>query len=462
MFATMLSVRLIRIFLADLKELLAGRDFASLRTALRQISPFDLADGWEYFNEDERVVLFKLAPRQRALQLFEDLEPEFQEELLTALKDEEIEELVDDLDPTETGRIMRELPTPLARELEDILRKGKHGEKVEQYLKYPEDTVGEIMRSNYVVLSAQWTCRKALERIQMGTLLRIIETTFLDSVFVVEPDGTLLGIVTLKELVVAPPEMPVAELMNKDPEVMRPEMDQEVAAQAFAKYNLECAPVIDERRKLLGVVLDQDIVDVVEEETEEDLAKIMGTAPEEFDSKSAWESARHRFPWLTVTCVGQLMVAGVIWSFELALTEIVALATFIPLIAAMGGNVGAQSAIIVVREISTGGIKEGEEGSTVMRDLKVGVLLGLAASAAMVLVAHLFYGHRFGWRFAIATGVGVLMSMSVAATLGACVPLVFRRVGIDPATGTGPLVTTLTDIVGTAAYLGLASYLLMS
>ncbi|MFH1724886.1 MAG: magnesium transporter [Elusimicrobiota bacterium] len=454
-------MRVIRIFLSDLKELLEGQEFVSLRKALQQISPFDLADGWEHFTLDERKVLFKLSPRQRALQLFEELEPEHQEELMTALQQEDVEDLVEDLDPTETGRILRELPKPLVDQLEPLLRR-EHGEKVERFLRYPEETVGALMRSNYVSLSPRMTSRQALERIYKGTPLQFIETTFLDELLVVDPDGRLRGAVTLKKLVVAPHDTLVQDLMNEDPETLSAEMDQEAAARLFAHYKLESAPVVDEARRLLGVVLDQDIVEVVEEETEEDFAKMVGTAAEEFESETAWESVWHRAPWLGVTCLGQLVVAGVIWGFELTLSKMVALATFIPLIAAMGGNIGAQSAMIMVRGLTAGEIKDAEGGRIVLRDLRVGVLLGLAASLVMVGVAHLFYGARFGWEFSLVTGVGVLVSMAVAATLGALVPLVFRRVGIDPATATGPLVTTLTDIIGTAAYLALATLLLFS
>jgi len=456
-------MRTIQIFLSDIKELLELREFVSVRSALRVISPFDLAEGWEHFDLDERKVLFKLLPRQRALQLFEELDPEHQEELLTALQQEDVRELVEDLDPTETGRIMRELAAPIVRNLEEILRGGEKGEKVERYLKYPDETVGALMRSNYLPLDVDWTCRKSLEYIHGGTFLREIETTFLDTLFVVDQEEMLKGIVTLKELVVAPPMMKLRELMNTDPEILSPEMDQEAAAQIFGHYKLGSAPVVDRARKLIGVVLDADIVEVVEEETEEDFAKMVGTQAEEFDEpQTAWEAARLRGPWMAVTCLGQILVAVVIRSFEIQLSQIVALATFIPLIAALGGNVGAQSAIIMVRGLSTGEIDEEEGREAVLRDFKVGVIMGFAASLLMVGVSYLFYGARFGGLFAVVTGLGTFTSMAVAATLGALVPLVFRRVGIDPATATGPLVTTLTDIIGTASYLLLASYLLFT
>lgn len=452
-------MRTIQLFLSDLKDLLGERDLVSVRSALRVISPYDVAEGWEHFSLDEKKVLFKLCPRQRALQLFEELEPEHQEELLSALQQEDVRELVEDLDPTETGRIMRDLPAPIVRNLEAILRKGDQGERVERYLKYPDESVGALMRSNYLQLDVSWTCRKSLDHIHNGTQLRQIESTFLDTLFVVDQEEMLKGIVTLKEVIVAPPDMEVRELMNTDPEILSPEMDQEEAAQIFAHYRLGSAPVVDRARKLLGVVLDSDIVEVVEEETEEDFAKMVGTQAEEFEEpQSAFEAAKLRAPWMAVTFVGQIGVATVIRLFEIQLSEIVALATFIPLIAALGGNVGSQSAILMVRGLSTGEIEDGR--AAVKRDFRVGVLLGLGMSFLMFGVSYLFYGHRFGTAFAVATALGTMTSMAIAATLGSLVPLGFRRVGIDPATATGPLVSTTTDIISTAAYLTLASYLL--
>lgn len=455
-------MRTIQLFLADLKELLSNREFASLRKALRQISPMDLAEGWDQFEIDEQKVLFKLAPRQRALQLFEELDPEYQEELLGALRKEEIEELVEDLDPAETSRILRELPTPLVRQLEGLLRRqGEKGEEVERYLKYPEESVGAMMRTNFFSINSKWSCRQALDMIQRGVRLRLIETVYLDTLFVVDSDERLGGIIYLKELVVAPPEMVVSELMNPEPVELKPEMDQEEAAQLFNHYRFGSAPVVDSRRRLLGVVLDTDIVEVVEEETEEDLAKIVGTAVEEFEEASVLESAWHRMPWMAVAGLGQLIVATVIWSFEGTLSKIVAIVTFMPLISALSGNVSSQSAIIMVRELASGEADAFKAMEKIMRGFKIGLLLGVSTSLILVLVSHLFYGDRFGWDFSLVTGTGVLVSMTIAATLGTLIPVVFTRVGIDPATATGPIVSTLTDIVGTVTYLGIATWFLL-
>jgi len=307
-------------YLADLKELLQNREFVALRSALRQISPVDLADGWEHFGLDERKVLFKLSPRQRALTLFEELDPADQQELLNALQHEEVRELVESLDPAETGRLLRELPKPMVRHLEGIVRKGGVRERVEAVLRFPEKTAGALMRSNYVTVEPKWTCRQALERISHGTRLRHIESTYLETLFAVDSLGQLQGTVTLKELIVAPPDMPVRELMNSDPETLSPETDQEEVARLFSKYKLRSASVVDRDRKLLGVVLSADVVDVVSEETEEDFAKMAGTQASDIGARTAWEAARLRLPWLAITCLGQLGVSTVIRGFERTLS----------------------------------------------------------------------------------------------------------------------------------------------
>lgn len=454
-------MHLIQMYLSDLKELLEAREFVSLRTALKEISPVDLADGWSHFKPEERTVLFKLSPRQRGLALFEELDPPFQEELVKALKQEEVQELVEDLDPSQTGRLLRKMPAGMVRHLEKFIKLGGQQETIEKLLKYPESSVGALMRSKLLRLDAKWNTKKALERISASTRLRDIAETFLDTLFVTDRQGRLVGDVSLKQLVVAPSAMPIKDLMDERPLMLHPEMDQEEAARLFSRYKLKSAPVVDNERKLLGFVWYKDIFDVVQQETEEDFAKMAGTGAGAGEAATVWEAARIRLPWLAITCLGQLLVSSVIKGFEPTLERLVALATFMPLIAAMGGNVGSQSAIIVVRALSTGEMRMDDGRRTVWKDLRVGAALGLVYCAAMVIVSFAFYGKELGWSFSAVIGLGTALSMSIAASLGAMVPFLFRRFGIDPATATGPLVTTCTDLISTASYLSLATYLLL-
>lgn len=454
-------MRLIQVYLSDLKELLQNQEFQSVRRVLEEVSPIDLVDGWEHFTSEEREVLFRLAPRQRAIQLFEELDTPYQEELLKGLESRHLEELFRDLDPAEAGRVVRELPQKTVRQLLGLMKKGELAQ-AQKYLEYPARTVGSAMRSRFVPVDSHWTCKQALERIQASTRLHHIEDTHLDTLFVVDAEMKLKGQVGLKQLVVAPPDLPISELARKPPYVFRPEMDQEVAARLFTHYKLKSGPVADSQERLLGILLSRDIFEIVQEETEEDFAKMAGAAAGALEAKGALESARFRFPWLAVTCIGQLLVSAVIRGFEHTLAQVIALATFMPFIAAMGGNIGSQSAILVVRALSMRELKEEDVLQTVKRDFGVGVLLGALYGAVLAGVAQALYGVRFGWRFSVVVGAGAWFSMTVAAALGSLVPFLFQKLKIDPATATGPLVTTATDLLSTSSYLALATYLLLA
>jgi len=452
-------MRLIQMYLSDLKELLAAKEFTSVRTALKEISPVDMVDGWDHFSREERGVLFRLMPRQRALQLFEELEPKDQEELLGVLKESDVEELVADLDPAETSRVMRGLPKPMVRHLEGILRKGGVGTRAAQVAAYPDKSVGALMRTRYHTVLPRWTCKEALARVSAGTRLRFIENTYLDTLLVVDPADHFLGTVTLKELVVAPADMPVSELMHGQPQVFVPEMDQEQGARLFHHYKLDCAAVIDRDRKVLGVVLDSDMDEVTAEETEEDIAKMAGTTAGLLDSP-VWHMTWVRSPWLLATCLGYIVVSRVIHHFELVLSQVIALTSFMPLIAAMGGNVGAQTATIIVRGLATGEVAEADAWRVFVKETCVGALLGSFYGVGMGLVSWVMYGERFGFGFSAVVAIGMAVSTTTAAAIGSVEPFVFHRFKIDPATATGPLITCIADLVSTASYLTVASYLL--
>ena len=454
-------MRLIQMYLSDLKELLAAKEFVSVRTALKEISPVDVVDGWDHFTRDERGVLFRLMPRQRALQLFEELEPRDQEELLGALKEADVEELVQDLDPAETGRVMKGLPKPMVRQLEAILRKGGTGACVAQVSAYPKDSVGALMRTRYHTVQPRWTCREALTKVSAGTRLRFIENTYLDTLVVLDSHERLAGTITLKELVVAPHDMPVAELMNSRPVSLTPEMDQEEGAKLFHHYRLACAPVLDRERKVIGVVLDSDMDEVVAQETEEDIAKMAGTAAGLL-SESVTHMTWARSPWLVATCLGYIVVSRVISHYEPVLSKVIALTSFMPLIAAMGGNVGSQTATMVVRAMATGEVEMKDWKTVLGKETAVGSLLGAGYGVSMFCIAHLLFGARYGWGFSWVVAVGMFASMTTAAAIGSLEPFIFHRLKIDPATATGPLITCIADMVSTATYLTVASYLLMS
>ncbi|MEQ1919432.1 MAG: magnesium transporter [Elusimicrobiota bacterium] len=452
-------MKTLQIYLADLKELLEARDFVSARTLLKEISPIDLADGWEHFDVDERVAIFRLSTRQKAMQLFEELESDHQAALVGSLQRQDAQELLSDLDPSATSRMMRDLPQPLVRQFNAIMKKGGQ-ECVQQYLQYPPESVGALMRGRYVTLEEKWTTKAAVERIQHSTRLRRIEETHLDTLMVVDSKNQLRGVVGLKSLVVAPNDMLVRDLMDPAPRTLTPEMDQEEAVKLFTKYKLKSAPVLDKAGALLGVVVYRDIFAIAREETEEDFAKMAGFA-RAVGLRSSFRGALLRLPWLAITCLGGVCVSMIVSSFEATLGQIIALASFSPMIAGMGGNVGSQTATIVVRGLATGEIGDDDQAATVQREISVGALLGLFYGAAVGLLSGLMYHVRHGWKFGAVVGISMALSILVSSALAALAPLILRRFKIDPATAAGPMTSTTTDLLSNAFYFTLATWLLL-
>ena len=351
--------------------------------------------------------------------------------------------------------MIREMPQPIVKRLIGIMNKGGQ-ESVQKYLQFPPQTVGALMRGRFVTLDPRWNAKQAMERIQLSTRLRRIEETHLDTLMVVD-NGRLAGVVGLKALVVAPRDMVVRELMDPSPITLRPENDQEDAVNLFTRYKLKSAPVIgSEDGQLLGVVVYRDIFEVAAQEVEEDFAKMAGTQVGT-RTRSAYDIVKVRLPWLLATCGGGLLVSTIIKHYEPTLSRIVALAAFSPLIAGMGGNVGSQTATVMVRAIATGEITPKEELATVAKEMSVGLMLGLFYALLIGGAAHFFYGARYGWHFATVIAAAMLVSMTVAATMGAVQPLLLKRLGIDPATATAPFITTSTDLLSNVCYFWLAS-----
>jgi magnesium transporter len=254
--------------------------------------------------------------------------------------------------------------------------------------------------------------------------------------------------------------MQASALMDAKSLALTPEMDREEAADLFRKYKLSSVPVVDSEQKPIGIVLVRDVLKVIEEETEEDFAKMAGTR-QGLLSLSVFHITKIRFPWLIATCVGYFAVGAVVKHFEFTISKVIGLASFMPLIAAMGGNVGTQTATAVVRGMATGEVKALGKTEVVIKEALVGILLGCVYALGTGIVAHFIYGARFGWNFSLVVGLGMFASMSSAAIMGSLEPFIFERMHIDPATATGPLITFFADLTSTTVYLTIATWLFL-
>ncbi|MBI4370491.1 MAG: magnesium transporter [Elusimicrobia bacterium] len=457
--ATMDGLKLYAIFVPDIKNFLETKDFWALKRLLSDISPLDLAEGWHEFLSQEQLVLFRLITINKAVQLFEELDDKDQEFLLQNIREANIESWTPQLSLEERHRLFGAVGVRYFKRLQAKARKKRLPIFTPYSGDWPEHSTGALMQHEYFCVDMNWKASVTLERLKATARLRNVGELY--ALYVTEAQNKLLGILSLRTLIAAPPDSKVGDIMWPVGLLkLRPEMDQEETARMFTRYNLTSLPVVDQDNKLVGTVTVDDIINVVHQEATEDIAKMAGTTPDELTNKGIGRVIVLRMPWLIITCGGQFLVSHIIKNFEGTISRFIALASFMPFIAAMGGNIGTQSSTIAVRALATGEWMMSDFRRSIQRELLVGIGLGVIYASLAGLLAYWLYGARFGALFPMIVSMGMFTSMSIAALLGAVEPFIFSWFKIDPATATGPLVTTLTDLISVTTYLSVAAWLL--
>ncbi len=444
----------------EIKELLGQKEYVLLKQIIRECNSVDFADVWKRFTDDEKVQLFRLLSAASALKLFEILEVNDQKLLLERSSDESVFPILEGMDSPDLAKVFHKISPRALKKMQSLFKRQDMIAHIDYLMKFPENTAGSLMHPEFVRLSPKLTAKQALLRLQ--TVIRPHQKDHLNSLFVVEDDGKLLGAVDLHDLITAPEDMKLGEIMDSIEGIkVRPETDQEDVSKLFSKYQVDAVPVTDADGKLIGVISVKDILTIERQEATEDIAKMAGTRAAEIEARSVFKVVRLRMPWLVVTLCGGTIISFIIKSFEPVLMQILALASFSPLIAGMGGNVGSQSATIMVRNLALGHLgSRVEQTKAVFREFGVGVMLGGIYGVLLAGFAYTIYGHQYGFGFGFVVAIAMGTAMTIAATMGAIVPIFFNKIGVDPATATGPLVTTTTDIISNFIYLGLATLLL--
>ena len=403
-----------------------------------------------------------LSQQRRLFVLIDDVEQKGL--LLSELEDDDLMDLIDAMPVVEIVTILESMPADDVADLigklpgekaDAILEKmQKEGsEEVEGLLRYGDDTAGGIMVPDFIALSEDITAREAIESIQRDYV--DVEMPFY--LYVIDQYGKLVGVSSLRQLVVVPAETALKQFMTTDVFAVQTDMDQEEVAKIVSSYDILAVPVVDENNRLVGIVTVDDVIDILRKEATEDILKMAGAGGEFIETQSVVRSTRIRLPWLFASCLGGIMAFFIIGYFEESLKTLTYLAAFIPVIMGMGGNIGTQSSTIVVRGLATGRLEVRDIWSVVSKELAIGLILGIVYGVIIGIVAQASYGT---WAFALSVGLGVLSSMSVAALVGSMVPMLFARLNIDPAVATGPFVTTAIDIIAVYCYFMIATTLL--
>jgi magnesium transporter len=380
----------------------------------------------------------------------------------------DIEQTLADIPSSEIAALLRELPdddqayilTQLPEERsQEILRlmKPEESAEVKDLLKYAPQTAGAIMTGDYFALPSNTTAQEAIRKLQQAT-----DTGNVFYIYVTDKDEKLVGVLSLRQLLLVPPDRTLGSMCAKDVISVTTDTDQEEAARQVAMYNLLAIPVVEKDNRLVGIITVDDIVDVMREEATEDMLKMSGTQIEEEDtmmSSSVLNAVRLRVPWLLTTLIGSIVSGLILWLFSDTIKEVVAIVTFIPVITAMGGNVGLQSSTLVIRGLATGRIVLSDVRKVFLREVAIGLLIGLLCGMFALAVASAIH---INLRLGLVVGAAMMSALIVSTSMATIMPVILKRHDVDPAIAAGPFVTMANDITGAAIYLGLATFFLAS
>jgi len=384
--------------------------------------------------------------------LFSELDEDTFHDLIEDMGIEDIVRILESMPADDVADIIGRLPEDKSKTILEKMKRSE-SEEVAGLLRYEDDTAGGIMVPDFIALKEDVTARQAVESLQKEH--SDVEMPFY--LYVVDEYEKLVGVSSLRQLVLVPPETRLKDIMATDVVSVQTDMDQEEVARIVARYDFLAVPVVDGAHRLVGIVTVDDVIDIIRKEATEDILKMAGAGEEFVETKSILKSTRIRLPWLFASCIGGIVAFFIIGKFEHSLTKFAYLAAFIPVIMGMGGNIGTQSSTIVVRGLATGRLSIRDIGPVVFKELSIGLILGLVYGLLIGSVAHYRYSMV---PLAVAVSLAVISSMSIAALVGSLVPMGFARINIDPAVATGPFVTTAIDILSVSFYFLIATTLL--
>jgi magnesium transporter len=412
----------------------------------------DLADIIELLEPDERVRLIELLGTDFDPEVMSELDETVRDQLAEALPNELLARVITELDTDDAAYVLESLDK---EDQEDVLAQMPSSDRLalERNLEYPEETAGRLMQTDFVAVPPFWTVGRVIDHMREAEDL---PETFTD-IFVVDPSYRVLGTIDLSRLLRTKREVLVQTLMETDQRTVSATVDQEELARQFERYDLKSAPVVDANQRLVGVVTVDDIVEVIEEETDEDLRRLAGVGDESIGD-SVVSTVRSRFLWLAINLCTAVMAATVIKQFDASIEQMVALAVLMPIVASMGGNAGTQTMTVTVRALATKDLGPANRTRIILREAAVGIVNGLAFAA--ILGPLVFFWFGLGQLGAV-IAAAIMINLFTAAVAGILVPLALDHLDFDPAVSSATFVTTITDVTGFFAFLGLATLVLL-
>ena len=446
-------------------ELFENKKYGELKEMLLEQMPADIALLFEEIEERERPRFFRVMPKELASEVFTLLDSDMQEDLIGAFSDRELREIMDDMFMDDAVDIIEEMPASVAKR---ILRQADSATRsmINKLLAYPEDSAGSIMTTEYVDLKREMTVADAFTRIRAIGL----DSETIYTCYVTDPRRKLLGIVTVRELLLAPPDKLLGDIMETNVIYANTLDDKESVAGIFERYDFLALPVVDNEERLVGIVTVDDAIDVLQEEMTEDIEKMAAITPSEkpYFKTGVFRTFLVRVPWLLLLMISATFTGIIISSFETTLAENVAygiaLTCFMPMIMGTAGNSGSQSSVTIIRSLSLGEVGYRDIFRIIWKELRVaflcGITLGVVNVGKVLLVDNLLLGREYSMSVILVISITLVATVVLAKFIGCSLPIVAKRVGFDPAIMASPLITTIVDALSLVLYFQIATMVL--
>lgn len=449
----------IQVLIERVSHYIEKGNMAALQSLVDHIHSADIIEIIEQLDEEQQSVLFKVLDTEEAANVLEDIDSDLFSDILRKLSLKDKKDILDEMSHDDIADHLILLSEERKKEIMTFLD-DDDADEVRELLIYGEDTAGGLMTSEFISLSEEFTVEESINYLR----LHAPDAETIYYLFVIDEHEKLSGVISLRDLIIGNSTDTVKELMHTRVISVHVQDDQEEVAKVVSKYDFLAIPVIDDFDRMLGIITVDDIIDIIEDEATEDIYKFAGASELEVDAYEEKlgvriiRSIRSRLPWLIVTLFGGMLSASIIANYEKALNANAILAIFIPILAGMGGNVGTQSSTITVRNIAVGNVRGKEVWLTIIHEMTVGLMVGVVCSSIAFGASLLIYD--ITPMLALVVGLAMWANMFVASTIGTVVPLIFKKVGVDPAVASAPFITMTVDITGLTIYFTLVVTLL--
>ncbi|MCM1569214.1 MAG: magnesium transporter [Roseburia sp.] len=441
--------------LKELKEFLDTKQYTKLRQYLAEMNDADIAGLMEELEQEDMFKVFRIMPKDLAADVFSYLDVDNQQLIITSLSDKEAANIINNLMADDAADLMEEMPANIVKKLLANANSETRRD-INHLLRYPEDSAGSIMTVEYVDLKENLTVNQAIERIRKVG----VDSETINICYVLDAHRRLVGTVALRYLLLSKGDEVIGDIMHENVISINTLMDQEQAARQFQKYDFTSMPVVDNENRLVGIITVDDIVDIMEEETTEDMEKMAAIVPSDksYMKTSVWETYKKRIPWLLLLMVSATFTSAILTSFEEALSVCTVLVAFIPMLMDTGGNAGGQASVTVIRGLSLGEISYRDVPKIIWKEMRVAILCGITLSAANFFKLMLF--DRVGFLVSLAVCLTLVAAVLMAMLVGCLLPIGAKKLGFDPAVMASPFITTIVDALSLLVYFQVAKVIL--